>query len=422
MLRELTVTHLSNQGDGIAETEGGPVYIPSVLPGERIIADVEGSRGRLGSIEEAAPERIAPICRHFGECGGCALQHLDRQPYLDWKRSRVVNALSMEGIDAPVEPVLAFGAHTRRRATFSALRAKGAPLLLGFRKAQSHDLIDIGQCPVLLSRIEAALPGLRLLLDDLLPAGEARILVTACESGFDLNIETAENALRPLTPAIAHAAEALGIVRITLGDDPVLTTATPRVTCGGVPVDLPPRAFLQASAEAEAAMAAIAVEALGKAGTVADLFCGVGAFSFALARKAAVTAVEIDRRLIAALERAARHAQGLKPVRTLVRDLMREPLSRPELKDFDAVLFDPPRAGAIAQARALAKSEVPVVIAVSCNPASFAKDARALIDGGYALGRVVPIDQFTYSPHVELVAVFERAARRRKSRNFRAEP
>jgi 23S rRNA (uracil1939-C5)-methyltransferase len=225
-----------------------------------------------------------------------------------------------------------------------------------------------------------------------------------------------------LTPAIAHAAEALGIVRITLGDDPVLTTATPKITCASVPLDLPPRAFLQASAEAEAAMAAIAVDAIGKARKVADLFCGVGAFSFALARQAAVTAVEIDRRLIAALELAARHVQGLKPIRTLVRDLMREPLSPLELKDFDAVLFDPPRAGAIAQAKTLAKAEVPVVIAVSCNPASFAKDARALIDGGYTLGRVVPIDQFAYSPHVELVAVFERAAKRRKSRNFRAEP
>jgi 23S rRNA (uracil1939-C5)-methyltransferase len=421
MLRELTITRLGNQGDGIAETEGGPVYTPFVLPGETVVAEVEGSRGRLVSIEEAAPERIAPICRHFGECGGCALQHLDRQPYLDWKRSRVVTALSMEGIDAPVEPVLAFGVRTRRRATFSALRTKGSPLLLGFRKAQSHDLIDIGECPVLLPRIEASLPGLRLLLDDLLPAGEARILVTACDNGLDLNIETSANPLRPMTPAIARAAEALGIVRITLGDDPLLTTAAPKVTCGGVPVDLPPRAFLQASAEAEAAMAAIAVDALGKARKVADLFCGLGAFSFALARKAAVTAVEIDRRLIAALERAARHAQGLKPIRTLVRDLMREPLSPPELRDFDAVLFDPPRAGAIAQGRALAKSEVPVVIAVSCNPASFAKDARALIDGGYALRRVVPIDQFTYSPHVELVAIFRRAGRR-KSGKFRAEP
>jgi 23S rRNA (uracil1939-C5)-methyltransferase len=421
MLRELTVAHLGNQGDGIAETESGAVYLPFTLPGERIIAEVEGSRGRLVSVEEAAPERIAPICRHFGECGGCALQHLDRQPYLDWKRQRVIAALSMEGIDAPVEPVLAVGAHTRRRATFSALRVKGAPLLLGFRKAQSHDLIDIGECPVLLPASETSLLGVRRLLDDLLPAGEARILVTACDNGLDLNIETAPNPLRPLTPAIAHAAEALGIVRITLGEDPVLTTATPWVTCGDVPVDLPPRAFLQASADAEAAMAAIAVEALGKARKVADLFCGLGAFSFALARKAAVTAIEIDRRLIAALELAARHAQGLKPIRTLVRDLMREPLSPPELKDFDAVLFDPPRAGAIAQAKTLAKAEVPVVIAVSCNPASFAKDARALIDGGYSLGRVVPVDQFTYSSHVELVAVFERT-RRRKSRNFRAEP
>jgi 23S rRNA (uracil1939-C5)-methyltransferase len=409
MRRELTITSLGSQGDGIAATESGPIYVPFALPGERVIAEIAGSRGHLISVERAAPERCAPLCRHFGECGGCALQHLAPDHYLDWKRARVAAALSMERIDAPIEPVRAFGVHSRRRAAFTALREKGSPLILGFRKAQSHQIIDIEECPVLLPRIEAALPGLRSLLNGLLPTGEARILVTACDNGLDVNIESSASKLRPLTPPLARSSEALGIIRLTDGEDPVMTTAAPKVTCGGVAVDLPPRAFLQASAQAEAAMADLAVEAIGKSRKVADLFCGLGAFSFALARKAAVTAVEIDRKLTSALEAAARRVQGLRPIKTLVRDLMRDPLSPIELKAFDAVLFDPPRAGALSQAKALAKSQVPVIVAVSCNPASFAKDARALIDGGYELGRITPIDQFTYSPHVELVAIFQRS-------------
>jgi 23S rRNA (uracil1939-C5)-methyltransferase len=233
--------------------------------------------------------------------------------------------------------------------------------------------------------------------------------VTACDNGLDVTIDAARAGLRRMTPAIGQAAEASGIIRITLADDPVFSAAAPKVTIAGAAIELPPGAFLQASAEAEAAMAAIAAETVGKARKIADLYSGLGAFSFALARKAAVTAVELDRRLLAALAAGARSTQGLKPIRVLARDLAREPLSPTELNGFDAVLFDPPRAGAPAQARALAKSRVKTIVAVSCNPASFAKDARALIDGGYALERLVPVDQFVYSAHIEVVAAFSRS-------------
>jgi 23S rRNA (uracil1939-C5)-methyltransferase len=232
--------------------------------------------------------------------------------------------------------------------------------------------------------------------------------VTACDNGLDVNIDTAKTGFRRMTPAIGKAAEASGVIRITIGNDPVFSAAAPKVTIAGAAVEVPPGAFLQACAEAEAAMAAIAAETVGKARKVADLYSGLGAFSFALARKAAVTAIELDRRLLAALAAGARATQGLKPIRTLARDLAREPLSPTELNGFDAVLFDPPRAGASAQARALAKSRVRTIVAVSCNPASFAKDARILIEGGYAMERLVPIDQFVYSAHIELVAAFSR--------------
>ncbi len=407
MRRDLVISRLGWHGDGIADTDAGPVYLPFALPGERVAAEIEGNRSRVLEILAAAPDRIAPICSHFGVCGGCALQHLKWDRTLEWKRQCVVDALRMEGIEAAIEPVRAFGPHSRRRAAFSAQKASGV-LRLGYRRALSHDIVDLAECPVLLPKFEAAIMGLRDFLQQCLPEGEARIVVTFCDNGLDVLIEKTASRLRVFTPKLAKIAQALGIVRLAIGGELLLSLATPQVTLAGVRVDLSPGGFLQASSEAEAAMAQIALDAIGKARKTADLFCGLGAFTFALARKAAVTGVETDRALLAALEAAARHAQGIKPIKTLARDLMREPLSPTELNAFDAVLFDPPRAGALAQAKALAKSRVPTVIAVSCNPASFAKDARALLDGGLKLVRVVPIDQFVYSAHVELIAVFNR--------------
>ena len=407
MRLELTVSRLGAQGDGVAETDEGPVFVPFTLPGERVVADVEKGRGRLFDLLRRSPERSEPICRHFGVCGGCALQHLERNAYLEWKRRRVLDALRMEGIDTLVEPVRVFGPHTRRRAAFAAVKSASA-LAFGYRRAQSHDVVDLRECPLLMPGFETALPALRSLADTLLRPGEARITVTACDNGLDVDIEAVAGKLRPFTPADGKAAEMAGIIRLTSVGDPLFSIAVPRVGLAGVTVELPPGAFLQASSEAETAMANIAMEALGKARKVADLFCGLGTFSFAMARRASVTAVENDRALLLALDAASRRAPGLKPMRTLARDLMREPLSAAELNAFDAVLFDPPRAGALAQASALAKSRVPKVIAMSCNPASFARDARVLIDGGYTLQCVVPIDQFVFSAHVELVAIFAR--------------
>jgi 23S rRNA (uracil1939-C5)-methyltransferase len=407
MRRELTIARFGNQGDGVAEAEHGPIYVPFALAGERIAAEVDGERGTLIELLAAAPERIAPLCPHFGVCGGCAIQHLDWRRYLDWKQQRVIQALSMEGIDAPMAPPLAVGPHSRRRVTFAAGRS-GREFRFGFRRALSHEIIDVEVCPILVGTLEAAIPALRSLAADLVPEGETRVLVTVCENGLDVNIDGGKGKLRPIKPAIAAAAERAGIIRITHEDAPVFSMAVPRIHCSGVAVDLPPRAFLQASAEAEAAMAAFAVEAVGKARRIADLYCGLGAFTFALARKAAVTAVELDKNLLATLETAARRAQGLRPITPLRRDLAREPLSPMELKAFDAVLFDPPRAGAPAQARALAKSSVATVVAISCNPATFAKDARTLIAGGYRLDQVLPVDQFTFSAHIEVAALFKR--------------
>ncbi|MEJ2118876.1 MAG: class I SAM-dependent RNA methyltransferase, partial [Alphaproteobacteria bacterium] len=363
-----------------------------------------------------------PVCRHFGECGGCSLQHMELRSYHAWKRQRVEDALAAEHIAIAggdeVAPLRTFPLGTRRRATLAASKT-GSALQLGFRRAASHDIVPLAECPVLAPRIVAALPGLGELLARLLPQGETRVSLTAADNGLDVALEPASPRAKfaKLTSTMGAAAETLGVVRITGAEGGLIFSATqPQVTLAGVAVDLPPGAFLQAVAEAEEAMAELAAEAIGKTRTAADLFCGLGTFTFALARRASVTAVENDPASLTALEAAARRTQGLKPIKTLRRDLLREPLSPVELAAFGAVLFDPPRAGALAQAKMLAqaRSKVPVVVAVSCNPATFARDARALIDGGYTLQRVTPVDQFVFSPHVEVVAAFTRPAARRR--------
>jgi 23S rRNA (uracil1939-C5)-methyltransferase len=407
MTRELRITRLGAQGDGIAQTPDGPVYVPFTLPGERVAARVDAQRGELTEVLDAAPDRIPPVCVHYGSCGGCALQHLASTSYLEWKRQRVVDALAQASVAAEVEPVRAFDPRSRRRATFAALRT-GRHVRFGFRRAHSHEVIALSECPVLAPPLEAAIQSLRELCAGLLPQGETRVAVTLCDNGLDVAFLPEGKARAMLSPALAVEAGKAGILRMTWRGDVLFSSAVPRVTLSGVALDLPPGAFLQAVGAAEAAMAALVVDGIGRARKVADLFAGLGTFSFALARKAAVVAVESDRAALAALAKAARGASGLKPIATLARDLMREPLAPMELNAFDAVVFDPPRAGAMAQAQALARSKVSRIVAVSCNPATFARDARALIDGGCRLANIVPVDQFAFSPHVELVAHFLR--------------
>lgn len=410
MRREVRIERLGDQGDGIAELdEPGPVYIPHSLTGETVAAEIgPDGRGRLLEVLQPSPQRREPICTHFGLCGGCTLQHWEWHSYLGWKRQRVADALAMQGIDTDcVEPVRAFGPHSRRRATFTVTKTSDK-LRLGFRQASSHDIIDLRQCPIMLPEMEKLLPDLRIFLAQIMADGDARLSLTRCANGVDMQIQPSKGRLKHFTPAHAAMAKTLGINRLMTHQDIIYSHVRPAIDFAGVRVELPAGAFLQASSEAESAIAELASNFFGKARKIADLFCGLGAFTFPLAKKGQVTAVEQDRTLLSALETAARHAQKLKPIVTLARDLMREPLSPQELKHFDGVLFDPPRAGAKAQASSLARSRVPKVVAVSCNPATFARDARLLSDGGFFIKRVVPIDQFVYSPHIELVAMFER--------------
>jgi 23S rRNA (uracil1939-C5)-methyltransferase len=403
------IVRLGAQGDGIAESQTGPLYVPYALPGEEVLVEARGDRARLVAVLKPSPQRVAPVCRHFTHCGGCALQHMERGAYLAWKRELVAAAFASRGIEAPVAHVISVGVGARRRATFS-VRRTGRGVVLGFHEAKGHDIVDLHECPVTASAILRVLPGLKQLAEPLasrrLPV---RLAVTLAANGIDVAIEDVPGDLSLETREhLARAATACKLARLTIAGDTLYQSTVPAVRFEPANVVLPPRAFLQAAHAAEAEMVRLVTAALAPAKRVADLFCGLGTFTFPLAKTASILAVDGDRAAVSALANAAKRTPGLKPIETKVRDLFREPLSTKELERIDGVVLDPPRAGAASQAVALAASRVATIAAVSCNPATLARDARILIDGGYKLERVTPIDQFLYSPHVEAVAIFRR--------------
>jgi 23S rRNA (uracil1939-C5)-methyltransferase len=402
---EVEIARLGAGGDGVVEDISGPIYVPFTLPGERVVITLEpgSDRGALLEVLAPSPDRVAPVCPYFGACGGCSLQHMERGAYLAWKREQLAAALKARGLSIEIEPVRPVPLGSRRRAALALGRDKNGAVL-GYRRARSHDLIDVSTCPVLTPSMSNSLAKLKPALAPLLGGKrEARVTVTETGSGLDVLLEGA----RPNPAAIgtfAAQAGALGVARLTADGESISLGGALEVDLSGAKVKLPPGAFLQASRESEAELVKLTREGTEGAKRVADLFAGLGTFTFALARTSAVDAYEADEATLAALAEAARRTPKLKPVRTFVRDLFRSPLGAKELDPYDAVVFDPPRAGAAAQAEALAKSRIPMLVAVSCNSGTLARDLRILVDGGYRISRVVPVDQFLFSPHVEVVA------------------
>ena len=407
---EVRIARLGAQGDGVADGPDGPLFVPFALAGERVRVEAEPGSDRAGLIDviEPSPDRVAPVCPHFGVCGGCALQHLEASAYLAWKRELVVTALRSRGLDAEVDAVRPVPLGSRRRAALALGRGKEG-LALGYRRARSHELIDVDICPILSPRIVARLPKLKQALGTLLGGKrEARVSVTETEGGLDIVLEGVGPSPAALG-AFAGKAASLGVARLTVDGESIGSVAAPEIDLSGAEVRLPPGAFLQASREAEADARRTGQER--GAGREAPRRSVRRSWHLHLRLwpdEAAVDAYEADETALAALAEAARNTPKLKPVRGIVRDLFRSPLGAKELKAYDAVVFDPPRAGAAAQAEALAKSAVPKVVAVSCNPGTLARDLRILVDGGYRIARVTPVDQFLFSPHVEVVAHLER--------------
>lgn len=403
---EVTILRLGAQGDGVALTPEGEIFVAGALPGERWRpAGVDRPAERL----TASADRIAPICRHFGTCGGCTMQHLATDHYRAWKHSSVVQAFAHRGITADVRPLESVPLASRRRAVLG-IAHRGDHVEIGFREAGQHRLVDLAECPLLDSRITDALDGLKQLAKPVIKFGTGgRLAITATETGLDVALSTGSiETTADQRDRLASAAVTLGITRLTIEGSVVAMPAPPRLTIAGVITEPPIGVFLQAVTAAEVRLAELVVAAAGKSKRIADLFCGIGTFTFPLARKAEVMAVDDDKAALATLASALRTAQGLKPITIKRRDLFREPLSPQELKYLDAVVIDPPRAGAKDQMDAIARSKLKLVVAVSCNPATLARDARILIDAGFKLGTVTPIDQFLYSPHVEAVAVLKR--------------
>jgi len=418
---EVEIIELGARGDGIARApDGSPLYVPFALPGDRVRVRLGAARGngaeaRLLAVVAPGPGRIEPACLHFGTCGGCALQHLDADRYRDWKRDLIVTALARRGLEADeVLPVVTTPPESRRRAILTAVR-RSDDLLLGFNARATNTVIDLAECPVLEPAIVALLPALRSVLAEVLPkGGRAVAAATATDGGLDLvlvgPIRDGVRARERLA-AFAHDND-LARIAVRLPDqrqaEPVAERRPVRAVWGGVAVELPPGAFLQASAAGEAALTGFVTDAVAGARTVADLYAGCGTFTLPLATAgAAVHAVDGDEAAMTALQRAAA-AAALNRVTVEQRDLARRPLFAEALGRFQAVLFDPPRAGAREQAAALAASPVERVVAISCNPGTFARDARILADGGYRLARLLPVDQFLWSPQMELAALFLR--------------
>jgi len=406
----LTISRLGHRGDGIADTPHGPLYVPYTLPGETVEVEAfpgHPDRRHLLRVERASAERIAPICPHFGVCGGCQTQHWDFSRYSAWKRGLVVEALRDAGLEAPVGDLIDAHGEGRRRAVFHARGGPHGVLEVGFAAYRAHHIVAIDRCPVLAPSLDRALPAAWAIAEALGAEKPLDIQVTATDAGLDIDVRGSGPLGPGRTAALARLAEAHRLARLTRHGDLIVQPAAPTIRMGKATVQLPPGAFLQATADGEATLARLVTEHVGKARTIADLFCGVGPFALRLAERARVSAADADAAAIAALRQAAR-ASGLKPVAAETRDLFRRPLAPEELKSFDAVVFDPPRQGAEAQVRQLAASRVALVIAVSCNAATFARDARILVDGGYRLTSVTPVDQFRHSAHVEIVARLER--------------
>lgn len=411
--RILAVAAIGARGDATVEGEDGPIYAPYALPGEQVRARVTGHRAEVLEVLQPSAERQAPACRHFGRCGGCQLQHWQEAPYLAWKREQVREALARRGFGGvKVDPVIPAWGEGRRRAGFHAAR-QGGQVRVGFIERGGARLTPITQCPVLTPELERIALMLAPLADLVLPQrGEITLLCLLTDAGVDVAIKGAGRAdllQREALERLSGLTHELGLARLSVDGEPIITRAKPVLRMGRAMVTPPPGAFLQATAQGEAELARLALEALAGVHRVIDLFSGIGTFALRLAEQAEVLAVEADDEMLQALKAAADGAGGaLKQVTTLRRDLLRTPLSSLEMKKFDGAVIDPPRSGARLQAEQIARAPVRKLAYVSCDPASFARDIKVLIEHGFTITRVTPVDQFRWSPHIELVGALER--------------
>lgn len=428
---EVTIDHVGGRGDGVATATLGAghqsrqrsIFVPNTLPGERVAARAtsdggEGVTCQLTELVLPSDDRVDPACPHFGACGGCSLQHWAETPYRQWKRERVIAAIHRSGLDARhIDGLVTARPGTRRRAEF-VIRRLQASAVLGFYERGSNRIVDIDACPVLDPMVTGLADALRDIAPALLDPGEtARVMVNLLDSGLDMLLTLPGEPGLAALEALAALAERQDLCRVAARLEkaepgattvPLLERRPARINFAGVDVNPPPGVFLQATSDGADAISRAVHAGVGEAERIGDLYAGCGTLSFPLSKVARVHAVEGDAEAAAALSQAAAKAGIAGSLTVETRDLARRPLMPGDLSIFDALVFDPPRAGARAQAEQIALGGPDRLVAVSCNPATFARDARILAKGGYRLDRVTPIDQFLWSPHVELVAHFSR--------------
>lgn len=417
MTDRVTIERLGPKGEGIALTPDGRLQVRYALPGETVTVTREGTRGTLIGLLRPSAARIEPICPYFTRCGGCALQMLAPEPYADWKRGLLVAALAEAGVAAEVGPLVDAHGAGRRRATFHARRLDDGRMQVGFMQAGAHAIIPIETCPILDPRLDGALPAAKALARALAGLGKPLdILVTATEAGLDVDLRGAGRLGDDERQTLVSAAIALDLARLSNHGVIVIERRKPLLTMGAASLDLPPGAFLQATQAGEQALAARVTTALRGAKRIADLFAGVGTFALRLAAEADVTAFDTEASALDALAKASRQAPALRAVTVERRDLFGQPLRAEELKAYDALVLDPPRAGAEAQMHQVAASGVPLVASVACDVKSFARDTAILTAAGYRPETIEPIDQFHYSAHLEVFGLFRRGPLKKKRR------
>lgn len=395
------VERLGQKGDGIVVVEDGTRHVPKVLPGE--VVDLAGPR--LLRVIEPSAERVAPFCDHYATCGGCKFQHWREESYRDWKAAQVAQVLQSQGITAELSPMVDAHGAGRRRVSFH-VRKTESGWRAGFMEQKSHDLVPLTHCPVLVPALQDS-PALAAAFGTLL--GDCDVLLTAADNGIDVAVKAERKATEKRMPALSALFHEQSLLRLAVNGEVFAMAAPPVVRMGAAAVPLPVQSFLQATVAGEAELARLVLESRPKkARNVTDLFAGLGTFALRLAEIIPVAAFDSDRPAIDAMVKATRMTQGLKPLIATARNLFNAPLTALELKDRDWIVLDPPRAGADAQCAMLARSSVKHVTYVSCDPQSFARDAKILAQGGFSLRRVTPVDQFKWTAHTELVGVFSR--------------
>ena len=404
-MTEHLITRLGHLGDGVAD---GPVFAPLTAPGDAVTGQLVGDH--LTDIRIATPSdhRVSAPCAHFRGCGGCSLQHLRDDFVAEWKADVVRDALRIVGLEPDIRDTLTSPDKSRRRATFAARRTKKGAMV-GFHGRASDAIIPVPNCILVRPKLMDAMP----IAEELAVLGSSRkgalaVSVAETETGLDIAVQNGKPLDIELRTALAQLADARRLTRLSWDDETVALRDPPRFLFDGIAVEPPPGAFLQATDEGQAQLIALVQSIVGSAKQVVDLFSGCGTFALPLARNAEIQAFESDRAMLDALDKAWRGAVGLKIIKAMRRDLFRNPLLPDELNRFNAAVIDPPRAGAEAQIKQLAQSDVSTIAHVSCNPQTFARDAACLVDAGYELEWVQPVDQFRWSPHIELVGAFRK--------------